>query len=176
MPEWRATLKPQQTFKATISPRGAPGPPGPAGPQGPPGPAGPPGAMTPWTSDIDGATHNLGNVGDVSISGHFYRGGVQLSISNQAIVTGTRAANTVYQNSTGKTMFVLISWNLGGKNSTINALADAANPPVAAVAQVSDTSSSITTVALFFLVLPGHFYMCQVAAGTPTLVNWTEYS
>jgi hypothetical protein len=114
--------------------------------------------------------------GDVNVLGHFYRNGIQLSISSQAVVTGSRAAGVTYENTTGKTMFVMSCWNLGGKNSTINALTDTANPPITMVAEVADTSNSATTVQVFFMVLAGSYYQLQVTAGTPTLVTWTEYT
>jgi hypothetical protein len=176
-----------QDFTATLV---VGGPPGPAGPQGPPGPSGP---ASPWSSNVDAAGFQLQNAGsiavgkttpgyavdvtgDVNVTGHFYRAGVQLSITNQNVVTASRAAGTVYSNGTGKTLFVMTCWDLGGKNSTISALSDAANPPTAQVAQVADTSTSATTVELFFMVLPGNNFLCSVTAGTPTLVSWVEYS
>ena len=115
-------------------------------------------------------------VGDINVTGHYYRSGVQLSINNQNVATASRAPGTVYNNNTGKTMFVLTCWNLGGKNSTINVLSDTANPPTTQVAEIADQSTSVTTVQLFFLVLPGNNYLLSVAAGTPTLVAWTEYT
>jgi hypothetical protein len=160
---------------------------------GPAGPAGPAGSPSPWTSNVDAAGYQLHNVsrvgvgvttpgyaldvaGDVSISGHFYRNGIQLAYTNQNVATAARTAGTVYVNNTGKTLFVITCWNLGGKNSTISALSDTANPPVTEVAQIADASASTTTVELFFLVLAGYNYLCSVTAGTPTLVSWVEYS
>jgi hypothetical protein len=158
-----------------------------------PGPPGPPGPITPWTSNIDAAGYQLLNlaragvgnaspnygidvVGDINVSGHYYRSGVQLSINTQNVATASRAPGTVYNNNTGKTMFVLTCWNLGGKNSTIDVLSDSANPPTTQVAEIADQSTSVTTVQLFFLVLPGNNYLLSIAAGTPTLVAWTEYT
>jgi len=170
-----------QAFQAQLTAAGPAGPPGPAGPAGPMGPAGPtgpvgpPAALTPWTSNIDGGGNSLSNVADVSITGHFYRNGVQLSISSQNVVTATRAANTVYQNTTGKTMFIMTCWDLGGRNSTLSALSDSANPPTTEVAQIADSSTSSTTVELFFMVLLNNFYNCSVTAGSPTLISWVEY-
>jgi hypothetical protein len=172
-----------QQFSAKLTP----------GVAGPPGPQGPPGAITPWTSDIDAAGFKLLNLGaagvgtagpnyaidvkgDINTSGHYYRAGVQLAINSQNVVTASRAAGTVYNNNTGKTMFVMISWNLGGQNSTISCYSDSANPPTTMVAQVADTSNQASTQELFFMVLPGNNYLCSVSAGTPTLMVWTEYT
>jgi hypothetical protein len=114
--------------------------------------------------------------GDVNISGHYFRSGVQLSINNQSVVTASRSAGTTYLNNTGKTMFVIICWDLGGKNSTISALSDGTNPPTTEIAQVADASASATTVELFFMVLANNYYQCSIIAGTPTLVSWVEYT
>jgi hypothetical protein len=186
IPTFNATLGTQQlTAELHVG-----GPVGPPGPQGPPGPSG---SITPWTADVDAAGFKLLNLGaagvgtagsiyavdvagDVNVSGHYYRAGVQLAINTQNVATASRAAGTVYLNNTGKTMFVLTSWNLGGKNSTLSALSDTANPPTTEVAQIADQSTSVTTVELFFLVLPNYNYLCSVTAGTPTLVSWVEYT
>jgi hypothetical protein len=125
---------------------------------------------------MSGPAYAVDVVGDVNVTGHFYRAGVQLAISNQNVATASRAAGVVYLNNTGKTMFVMTCWNLGGKSSTLNALSDAANPPTTQVAQIADQSTSITTVELFFMVLPNNNYLLSVAAGTPTLVTWVEYT
>jgi hypothetical protein len=181
--QFSASLVSPQKLSAKLTP-GVPGPPGPQGPAA---------SITPWTTDVDAAGFKLVNlgragvgtagpnygidvIGDINVSGHYYRAGVQLAINNQNVTTASRAAGTVYLNNTGKTMFVLTCWNLGGKNSTISALSDTANPPTTEVAQVADQSTSTTTVELFFMVLPNYNYLCSVAAGTPTLVSWTEYT
>jgi hypothetical protein len=186
IPTYNAQLGADQ-FTAQFVIGGPPGPPGPTGPQGPAGPA------TPWTQNVDAAGYQLENAGkigvgisgpqyaidvagDVNVSGHFYRAGVQLAITNQSVVTASRAAGVAYQNTTGKVMFVMTCWDLGGKNSTISALSDAAAAPTTEVAQIADTSTSSTTVELFFMVLNGNYYECSVTAGTPTLVSWVEYT
>ena len=188
-PTFNAQLGADQ-FTAQFVIGGPPGPPGPPGPAGPQGPAGP---ATPWTQNMDAAGFQLQNAGkigvgisgpqyaidvagDVNVSGHFYRAGVQLSITNQNVVTASRAAGTVYLNNTGKTMFILSCWNLGGQNSTISALSDAANPPATTVAQIADVSNQASTLELFFMVLPNNYYECVVSAGTPTLTSWVEYT
>jgi hypothetical protein len=130
------------------------------------------------TGDVNAANITASakvNAADVYITGHVYRNGVILAIQNQAVVTASRASNVTYQNTSGKAMFVMTCWNLGGQNSTIDALSDTVTPPVQQVAQIFDSSTSATTVELFFMVLNGYFYQCKVTAGTPTLVSWTEY-
>jgi len=132
------------------------------------------GEQTPWSSDIDGAGHSLDNVsqigigtaspayaldiaGDCNLTGHYFRSGVQLSIGLQSVVTASRAAGAVYQNTSGKTLFIMTCWNLGGKSSTISALSDTLNPPTTEVAQIADQSNLPATVELFFMVLPGYY-------------------
>jgi hypothetical protein len=186
IPTFNASLGTDQ-LTAQLVVGGPPGPPGPAGPQGPAGPA------TPWTQNVNAAGYQLQNagkigvgmpgpnyavdvVGDVNVSGHFYRAGVQLAITAQTDVTASRAAGTVYNNNSGKTMFVMTSWNLGGKLSEITAFSDTANPPTTAIARIHDESPSTVITELFFMVLPTNNYLCSITSGTPTLVAWIEYT
>ena len=165
-----------QQFSATLLPQGTPG-----GPPGPQGPQGDPATQTPWAQDIDAAGHQLNNAGgihvngDVDITGHYYRNGVQLSISTQNVVTASRAANTVYQNTTGKTMFLSVCWNLVGTAATLSLLSDSSNPPTTTVAQIADASPQSFTGQLFCLVLPGNYYECSVSVSGLALVSWVEY-
>jgi len=114
--------------------------------------------------------------GDVNVTGAYRRNGVSLAITNQTDVSGSRAAGVVYQNTTGKTIFVSCCWNLQAKSSSINVYTDASNPPTSLVAQMSDPSnSSGITTQIFFMVLTGHYYECVVTQGAPTIVSWIEY-
>jgi len=82
----------------------------------------------------------------------------------------------VYQNTSGKTLFVNTFWNLGGKNSTLTCVSDAVDPPTTTVAQINSNATAQSVVQLFFMVLPNYYYECQVSAGTPNLVVWVEYA
>jgi hypothetical protein len=97
-------------------------------------------------------------------------------IKSQNLVTGSRVAGTVYQNTTGKVLWVSASWNLAGTTSAITALSDANNPPTSEVGQATDSSPQAETEQLFLIVLPGNYYQFVVTGGTVTLVTWVEYS
>jgi hypothetical protein len=99
-----------------------------------------------------------------------------LPITSQSVVTGSRAAETVYQNTTGKTLCVSTCWNLAGNNSALSAHSDAANPPTTEVGRVSDSSPQAEMEQLFVVVLPGNYYLFHVLTATVTLVSWVEYN
>lgn len=84
----------------------------------------------------------------------------------------TRAFGNVYQNTTGKPMFVTVV----GKSSAaavFEAYSDSANPPtIKAWYQYEGTVS--TELTAFFVVLPNHYYKLSFTAGTPTLIEWVE--
>jgi len=95
--------------------------------------------------------------------------------TQQAVVTGSRAANTVYRNTHATAMLVLTTWDLDSQNATVAARSDATTPPATEVAHVRDPSpSNATTAVLPFVVLPGNYYLCAVTGGTPTLQIWVE--
>jgi hypothetical protein len=121
-------------------------------------------------------TYPLDVAGDVNVSGHYYRAGIPIAIATQAVVTGSRAAGVVYQNTTSKTLFVVATWNLAGTNSTIDFVCDASNPPTTLISQISYAQPQVVISQLFCMVLPNYYYECQVSGGTPTLVAWVEYS
>jgi hypothetical protein len=114
--------------------------------------------------------------GDLNITGHYQRNGTSLVIANQSIVTGSRAIGGIYQNTTGKTMFVLACWDLAGKNTTLRFVSDANPAPGTEVAQIANASPQGVTVEMFCLVLPNYYYSCQAVAGGPNLVSWVEYT
>jgi hypothetical protein len=97
-------------------------------------------------------------------------------ITSQNVVTGSRVAGTVYQNTTGKVLWVSTCWNLAGTTSAITALSDASNPPTTEVGHSSDSSPQAVNDQLFLIVLPGNYYQFVVTGGTVTLVTWVEYS
>jgi len=139
-------------------------------------------AQTPWISDIDAAGFGLSNVsalavnGDVNVTGSYQRNGVPIEISNQTDVTGSRALGAVYQNNTGKTLFILITLNLASKAADVSFLTDASNPPGTVITRISDDSNAAVTNNLFAMVLPGNYYECAVNSGTPGITIWVEYS
>ena len=111
--------------------------------------------------------------------GSLYINGTQLTvtagpISTQNPVTGSRALGTVYQNNTGKPMFVAITISMTA-NSNIMAQTDASNPPSTGVGWVAYSGTGQSEHLLTFWVLPGNFYRTFTNAGAPTLTAWTEW-
>jgi hypothetical protein len=140
-------------------------------------PVGPSAAQTPWTQDIDGGGFDLSNVRNIDVTGNFMRNGMPLAITQQTDKTSVNQLNTVYPNTTGKTMFVMACLNLNAKVSVIDAFSDGNNPPTTRVAEVADpANNSGVTLELFFMVLPGNYYEIDVVQGTPTVVSWIEYT
>jgi len=103
-------------------------------------------------------------------------GGIQSVVTSQDVVTGSRAANAVYQNTSGATMFVMSCWHMLSGTAQVSFVSDANNPPTTVVGLIADPGGTgSTTLELFAPVLDGYFYQCQVM-GSPVLVSWTEYS
>jgi hypothetical protein len=127
-------------------------------------------------SASDDGAPPLAVTGDVNITGHYQRNGVPLTIQNQTDVTASRALGAVYQNNTGKTLFVLITLNLSSKAADVSFLTDASNPPVTVVSRISDDANAAVTNNVFAMVLPGNYYELLLNAGTPAITIWVEYS
>lgn len=89
-----------------------------------------------------------------------------------------RAKNTVYQNTTGKTVYVAVRFNGNGTSVYFECLTDSSNPPTNSVASTF-LGQSLTGdgVTLFFIVLSGNYYKVDdVAIGGQTLFSWYEWS
>jgi hypothetical protein len=95
------------------------------------------------------------------------------SVSTQSVVTASRALGTVYQNLTGKPMFVSVTVSATAAGVSAYAYTDANAAPSTLVQDVV-TSVAGYHVFLFFIVLPGNYYKVTVG-GTPTLQIWTEW-
>jgi hypothetical protein len=93
--------------------------------------------------------------------------------TTQSVVTGSRSFGTVFQNTSGFPMLVAVTAT-GTLAWQINALTDAANPPVTAVSRSDGPNTNVLNVT--FLVLPGNFYQVTFAGGVSTLVIWTEWT
>jgi hypothetical protein len=121
--------------------------------------------------------YKLDVAGDINCSsGTFRVNGIPLAITNQSVVTGTRAAETIYRNTSGKTLFVLTCWNLTGSTSSISFVSDASATPTVVVTQVSTAAPQAATLQLSGMVLPGNYYQCHITGGGVTLASWVEYS
>ncbi len=96
-------------------------------------------------------------------------------ITNVLDVTATRSLNTIFQNTTGKTMTVLVT--IGGSNSggiffSATALVGAANPPTMNLGNIGATGNGNAQGMLTLIVLPGYYY--KVAATAGTIDKWIE--
>jgi hypothetical protein len=89
--------------------------------------------------------------------------------STQNVVTASRAIGTVYQNTTGKTIFVVVT--LVSTSGWQYAYTDASNPPTTIVAGVSYNSTAFT---LAFMVLPNNYYKIGTS-GSASLNYWVEW-
>lgn len=93
-------------------------------------------------------------------------------VSQQNVVTGSRALNIVYQNNTGRPMFIsLTMYDASGTATSI--LTDASNPPTTVVALSDSSNGSPDFYNMFAIVLPGNYY--KVTSGG-TISIWTEWS
>ncbi len=94
----------------------------------------------------------------------------QNSITTQAVVTASRAFNTVYRNTTGKPMFITVGLNgYAGRGAWLKT--DSTSPPATIVAcanvnQGCDPAS--------FIVLPGNYYMVHQDKAN-MICYWTEW-
>jgi hypothetical protein len=99
-------------------------------------------------------------------------GGVGSSwFQTQNVVTGQRALNTIYQNTTGKTMFINVTNNISS-TSSVTAYTDLSLNPSTNVGAVNITA---TKVPISFMVINNNYYTLTTT-GTVSLVTWTEWS
>jgi hypothetical protein len=124
------------------------------------------------------AAYQLDVSGDVNCTGSFRVNGAPISggggLSTMNVVTGSRAIGTIYQNTTGKPMFVSAVINMNA-SSTMDGVSDSASSPTTTVAAM--TSSSVAGARnIGFWVLPSHYYKVIAAAGSGTSVFWIEYT
>lgn len=103
---------------------------------------------------------------------------VNNAVTAQGVVTGSRALNTVFQNtSTTKPMFVSVTIE-STTASVFQAITDNAASPTTIVAQAGMASgppSGVPVSARFpilFIVLPGNYYK---VSGGGSLITWTEW-
>jgi hypothetical protein len=93
----------------------------------------------------------------------------------QNVVTGTRSIGAVFQNTSGKPMWVTVTVSLPGGVNGLNMLTDASNPPTTVVASIFGGVAT-AAVSFSFVVLPGNFYELAVSVGAGfTLDTWIEW-
>jgi hypothetical protein len=96
-------------------------------------------------------------------------------ISNQGVVTGSRVLGSVYQNTTGKPMFVSVTAHTSNvTNANILAQTDSNSSPSTYVAYAALAQNGIDGQITFW-VLPNNYYTVTVNVGTPGLSLWTEW-
>ena len=93
--------------------------------------------------------------------------------TTQSDITSSRALGTVYQNTTGKAMFVNVVTTPSGATN-VTAYTDASNPPTTVVfTQIGAGTGYVQTA--HFVVLPNNYYKVAWSAGSPTLQKWIEW-
>jgi hypothetical protein len=99
--------------------------------------------------------------------------------TNQNVVTGSRAFNTVYQNTTGKPMWVTVTAQFSATaNTAVSAITDSSSTPTTTVGIIYvDFNSASSAYAITFVVLSGNYYKIVPSGNTPlaTLNTWTEW-
>lgn len=88
-----------------------------------------------------------------------------------------RAINTVYQNTTGRPMLVIITgYNAAGADMTLELNVGTADPPAGAVAAARCKAAAGAGQGwlLSAVVLPNYYYKLVRAAGTEFIEYWRE--
>ncbi|PWT75511.1 MAG: hypothetical protein C5B59_08510 [Bacteroidetes bacterium] len=130
-----------------------------------------------------GTNNSANNVNAMVVGTNFSNSGVALlqgtdggGPNQQSVVTGSRSIGTVFQNTTGKPLYVWIIpiTNSSGANIIVFKT-DSSNPPTSGLSaqQISGTG---VIGSLSGIVLPGNFYEAVVVSGAWTLSGggWTE--
>lgn len=92
----------------------------------------------------------------------------------QSSVAGSRnISGTVYQNNTGRTMFIIVTMQAGGSGGSATATTDSAASPTTIVAISQAPASSYFNIS--FMVTNGNYYKVT-SASSPSLFYWVEWS
>jgi hypothetical protein len=115
--------------------------------------------------------------GDVNCTGAFRLNGTPLAtggggITVQSNATGSRAFNTVYQNTTGKPMFIAITVT-GSGGTGMSCFTDSTTNPAQGVASASSFyAGGGSNLTCSFWVLPNNYYK---VTGASTINFWIEW-
>lgn len=85
-----------------------------------------------------------------------------------------RALDTIYQNTSGKPLWVIVTTNVGN-NIGVTAYIGAASPPTSAVAKNFTSGGSTGFIPMTFLVPPSYYYKVT-KTGSPTKQYWYEWT
>lgn len=131
---------------------------------------------------IGAAAPNAANAltvgGNVNITGQYLINGVAIPATSgpTTFASGGRAFDAVYQNNTGKPMWVSVYVYFPGVNISVKAYADGGNPPGTEVAEASTPAGYSAVVAnLSFVVLPGYYYEVRTLSGIANIRQWSEW-
>ena len=122
------------------------------------------------------STTDLSSTGTTTINNLVVTGtAIGVGPTTQTDVTASRACGTVYQNLTGKPMWVgFTGYRSSAGSPAFVGYTDAANPPTTVVAQVAPTATGFD-IFLGFWVLTNNYYKIILTSGTPVITNWTEW-
>lgn len=85
-----------------------------------------------------------------------------------------RAYGVAYQNTGSKPLYVSV-WGHTSVSDQIFAKVNTFNPPTDIVAAANDTNTA-QNATVFFIVLPGEWYIVDWFTGTKTIGGWFEWS
>lgn len=86
--------------------------------------------------------------------------------------TNARALTTVYQNTSGSTMFVQVIGDFGATNTFVGT-SDSGSSPSTVVWSQSCTTTGRNYV---WMIVPNNHYYKVTSGGSPTLIAWREYT
>ncbi|MAH46929.1 hypothetical protein CMI37_13950 [Candidatus Pacearchaeota archaeon] len=85
----------------------------------------------------------------------------------------TRALDTVYQNTSGKILYVTISFDMGNGDS-ITVESDSSATPSTQIGALAHNGGGTCDLCITFIVKPTHYYQVTDVAGTPSM-TWNEW-
>jgi hypothetical protein len=113
--------------------------------------------------------------GDVNCSGAFRVNGAAIGGGPTSIANPGRAINAVYQNTSGKVLYVAVGCSIPA-SSSIAALVGGSSPPGSVVAIVDKAAAGGGYATVFFIVLPNQYYEVQSGGSASSIFSWTEWS
>ena len=114
--------------------------------------------------------------GDCNVTGVYRVNGVPISaITTQNVVTASRTMNTVYQNTSGKPMCVVITAQNGGTTGVTLIYSDSSSAPTTVIAEIGNGPSQAAFTVTFW-VLSGNYYKATAPGSPMGLLYWVEYT